>query len=73
MANVFVEPRPKSRREGAAITRYVVESARDQVMAGPFKTQEEAIQAARRDGHKPLVARVRYRTDKNRPDHWREA
>jgi len=73
MANVFVEPRPKSREEGAAITGYVVETAGDEVLAGPFGTQEEAIEVARKGGHHPLVARVRHLTDKKKPDHWRTA
>ena len=43
MANVYVEPRPKSRDEGAAITGYVVESGAGSPLAGPYRTQEEAI------------------------------
>ena len=35
------------------------------------KTQEEAIEWARAQGHSPLVARVRHLNDKKRPDHWR--
>jgi hypothetical protein len=71
MANVFVEPRPKSRDAGAAITGYVVESAGDDVLSGPYPTQAAAIAWAKKAGHNPLVARVRHLTDKNKPDHWR--
>lgn len=73
MANVFVEPRPKSRDEKEAITGYVVEDHANSVLAGPFETQEEAIDRATAMGHKPLVARVRHLTDKKIPDHWRSA
>jgi hypothetical protein len=38
-----------------------------------FKTQREAIDWAHRQGHHPLVARVRHLNDKNVPDHWRAA
>ncbi|MBV8820557.1 MAG: DUF2188 domain-containing protein [Acidobacteriaceae bacterium] len=73
MANVFVEPEPKGREEGTAIDHYVLELGKgkraDQTN---YKTQEEAIQAARRLGHTPLVARVR-KTDQGNPDHWRTA
>ncbi len=73
MPNVFVEPVPKGRPEGTAITHYVLEHGHgarvDQIN---YRTQDEAIQAARRQGHQPLMARVRY-TDKGNPDHWRAA
>jgi hypothetical protein len=36
-----------------------------------FKTQHEAIDWARKQGHAPLVARVRHLNDKKKPDHWR--
>jgi hypothetical protein len=51
----------------------VVEDQADHVIAGPYRTQEEAIEWARRNGHHPLVARVRYLNDKKIPDHWRSA
>ncbi|MGN6591119.1 MAG: hypothetical protein ACTHKE_12595 [Sphingomicrobium sp.] len=73
MANVFVEPRPKSREEGAAITGYVVESADGDIASGQFNTQELAIEWAKKQGHKPLVARVRHLTDRDKPDQWRSA
>jgi hypothetical protein len=72
MANVYVEARPKGRTEGSAIDDYVVESAADLVLA-TFKTQREAIEWAKRQGHAPSVARVRHLNDKKRPDHWRSA
>ena len=34
---------------------------------------EEAIDWARKNGHTPLVARVRHLNDKKTPDHWRAA
>ena len=73
MANVYVEPRPKGRPEGAPIDDYILEFAHgarmDQV---DYKTQSAAISGARAAGHQPLVARVR-NTDKGKPDHWRTA
>ncbi len=65
MANVFVEP--------ANDGKYQLEFADGSPSEGPFDTQEEAIAEARKRGHKPLVARVRNRNDKNIPDHWRAA
>ena len=70
MANVYVEARPKGRPEGTAISDYVVEDHADSVL-GTFRTQEEAITWAKRNGHAPHVARVRHLNDKKRPDHWR--
>jgi hypothetical protein len=72
MANVYVEPRPKGRAEGAHIEDYVVEDHTDHVLA-TFKTQHEAIEWARTNGHHPLVARVRHMNDKREPGHWRAA
>ena len=70
MANVYVEARPKGRPEGGPITDFVVEDHADHVL-DTFKTQHEAIDWARRQGHHPLVARVRHLNDKKKPDHWR--
>lgn len=73
MPNVYVEPRPKARTEGTAIDDYVLEFAGDKPVDGKaYKTQKEAIDAAKAAGHKPLVSRVRH-TDKGKPDQWREA
>lgn len=73
MANVFVEPEPKGRPEGTAITHYVLEYAHGaRVTNTNYRTQAEAISAAKELGHSPLVARVR-KTDKGNPDHWRSA
>jgi hypothetical protein len=66
MADVFVEPVPEG---GFQIEFAGGKSA----PRGPFPNQEEAIKAAKADGHKPLVARVRNLTDKDKPDHWRAA
>ncbi|MDA9430495.1 hypothetical protein XH88_01575 [Bradyrhizobium sp. CCBAU 51627] len=38
---------------------------------GSFKTQKEAIDWAKKNGHSPRVARVRHLNDKKKPDHWR--
>ena len=70
MANVYVEPRPKGRSEGSPIEDYVVEDHADHVLA-TCKTQQEAIEWAKKQGHHPHVARVRHLNDKKKPDHWR--
>ena len=70
MTNVFVEPRPKGKPEGAPIEDFVVEDHADHVLA-TFKTQEEAIHWARTHGYMPHVARVRHLNDKKKPDQWR--
>ena len=62
--NVFVEPS----KDGG----YQIETPGGKPQAG-FKTQEEAIVGAKRQGHHPLVARVRHLNDKDKPDHWRAA
>ena len=58
MANVFIEPRPKSRHDDDPITDYVVEDHADHVLHSA-KTQEDAISWAKKNGHSPHVARVR--------------
>jgi hypothetical protein len=70
MANVYAEARPKGRPEGSAIKGYVVEDHANSVL-GSFTTQAEAIEWAKKQGHHPLVARVRHSNDKKNPDHWR--
>ena len=70
MPNVYVEPPPKGRPEGSAIDDYVVEDHADHVLE-TFKTQHEAIDWAKENGHTPLVVRVRHLNDKKIPDHWR--
>jgi hypothetical protein len=72
MANVYVEARPKGRAEGTHIEDYVVEDHADHVLA-TFKTQKEAIEWAKSNGHKPHVARVRHENNKSTPGHWRPA
>ena len=69
MANVYVEPRPKGRPEGDPITDYVVEDHADHVLAS-FKTQHEAVEWAKKNGH---IAHVRHLNDKKKADHWRAA
>ena len=71
MANVYVEPVPKGSDE--PITGYRLEYEGGGSVDGvTHRTQETAINAAKRLGHSPLVARVR-RTNKGTPDHWRSA
>jgi hypothetical protein len=70
MANTFIEPRPKGRKEGEPIEHYVVENASNSVLH-TAKTQEEAIKWAKSNGHTAHVARVRRLNDKAKPDHWR--
>jgi cellulose biosynthesis protein BcsQ len=70
--NVYIQARPKGRPEGSAIQDYVVETHADEVL-GTFKTQKEAIDWAKANGHHSLVARVRHLNDKKNPDHWRSA
>ena len=72
MANVYIEPRPKRRPEGSHIDDYVVEDHADHVLV-TLKTQREAIDWARKNGHAPHVARVRHLNDKKKADHWRVA
>jgi hypothetical protein len=63
MANVYVEPRPKGRPEGEPIHDYVVEDHAVHVLA-TFKTQHEAIEWAKKNGHFAHVAHVRHLNDK---------
>lgn len=70
MPNVYIEPKPTGRGPADPIDHYVIEHADGRRDSGPYKTQAEAIEAARRAGHSPLVARVRV-TNKGNPDHWR--
>jgi hypothetical protein len=63
---------PTSTSKGSPVEDYVVEDHADHVLA-TTKTQHEAIEWARKHGHRPLVARVRHLNDKKTPDHWREA
>jgi hypothetical protein len=72
MANVYIEARPKGRPEGTHIDDYVVEDHADHVL-GTFRTQKEAIDGAKKQGHHPLIARVRHLNNKKNPDHWRSA
>jgi hypothetical protein len=72
VANVYIEARPRGRREGEPIEGYVVEDHADHVLK-TFKTQHEAIEWAKKEGHRPLVARVRHINDKENADHWRAA
>ena len=62
---------PKVVPREAPFEDFVVEDHADHVL-GTFKTQTEAIEWASKNGHSPLVARVRHLNDKKRPDHWSE-
>jgi hypothetical protein len=64
---LFVEPRPKGKREGEPVEEFVVEDHTDHALA-TFKTQEEAIKWAKEHKHTPHVARVRHLNDENKPD-----
>jgi hypothetical protein len=73
MPNVYIEARPKGRSEGTPIEDYVVEDHADHVLSS-HETQQDAIDWAKKQGHSPLVARVRHLVnDKKKPDHWRGA
>jgi hypothetical protein len=63
--NVFTEPS----KDGG----YQIETPGAGKPHGGFKTQEQAIEEAKRQGRHPLVARVRHLNDKDKPDHWRAA
>jgi hypothetical protein len=72
MATVFIEARPKGKSKGTPNTDYVVEDHADHVLHD-CKTQTEAIEWSKKNGHSPHVARVRHLNDKAQPDHWRSA
>jgi len=57
---------------GDPIDDYVVEDHADHILA-TFKTQRQAVEWAKKNGHTPLVARVRHLSDKKKADHWRSA
>ena len=70
MGTVYVEARRKGDPAGARIDDYAVEDHADHALA-TFKTQHEAIDWAKKNGHSPHVARVRHLNDKKKADHWR--
>jgi len=70
MPNVYVEARPKGRPEGTRIDDYVVEDGAHCVLI-TRTTQHQAIAWAKKNGHNPLVTRVRHLNDKMNPGHWR--
>jgi hypothetical protein len=67
---MFMSSPAKGRPEGTHIDDYVVEDHGDHVLA-TFKTQRDAIDWAKKNGHTPHVARVRHLNDKKKADHWR--
>jgi hypothetical protein len=56
----------------ARLPIYVVEDHADHALQ-TFKTQSDAIEWVKKNGHSPHVARVRHLNDKAKPDHWRAA
>lgn len=71
--HVYVEPQPKGRPDGTAITGYhLILAGGKKLVETTFGTQKEAIDKAKALGYHPNVARVR-NTDIGRPDHWRSA
>ncbi len=67
MKNAYIEPMPKG---GGPTESFQIEYADNSPAKGPYPTQKAAIEAAKKMGHKPLIARVRI-TNKDNPDHWR--
>lgn len=70
MAAAFIEHRPLASDAQAGTTHHAV------VVGGrvvkEFKTQREAAEWAKAQGHKPVhVARERHLQNKDIPDHWR--
>jgi hypothetical protein len=69
---VFIEPKPKARQESERIEHYEIEADGGRSVDGKrYQTQKDAQEAAKSQGHSPILcARVRV-TDKGKPDHWR--
>ena len=62
---------PKGRKEGDPIDDYVVEEHASHVLA-TFKTQHEAIEWSKKQGHAPaLVEIARYKLERHKPLRWR--
>jgi hypothetical protein len=70
--------------EAGALAYFAVEAARAELSNAPqileeartaahSKTNEKPSNGRRKQGHAPLVARVRHLNDKKKPDHWRSA
>jgi hypothetical protein len=72
MTNVYIEARPKGGAEATLVIDYVIENDASQLLES-CRTQDEAIEWARSQGHVPLVPLVRHLNDKTKPDHWRPA
>jgi hypothetical protein len=70
MTDLFVEPRPKGKPDGSAISDFVVEDHAGYVLA-TFQTEEQAIHWARTHGYMTHVAHVRHLNDKKKPDQWK--
>jgi hypothetical protein len=69
---VYIEPKPKARIETEPVNHYEIEKdGGDSVDNRRYRTQQEALESGKKQGHKPILcARVRV-TDKGNPDHWR--
>jgi hypothetical protein len=70
MPSVYIEAFPKGRPERSAIEYYVAEDHANYAL-GTFNTQQEAMDWVKKNGHTPLIARVRHPNDKKLPDYWR--
>jgi hypothetical protein len=70
LANVYIEARPKGRPEGTLVIDYVIEDHSNRLLAS-CRTQDEALEWAKSQGHTPLVPMVRHQNNKNKLDHWR--
>ena len=69
MPHVYIEARPKGRREGSPVDDSWSRINADHMLAA-FKTQREAIEWARKNNHSSLVAREPHLNEKKVPDHW---
>lgn len=70
MGAAYIEHRPLAHDPNAAIACHAVVVGGLEVKT--FKTQREAAEWAKFQGHKPIhVARERHLQDRDRPDHWR--
>ena len=69
---IYIEPKPKARNENEPIDHYEIEKDGGSSVDGKqYKTQQQARDAAKQQGHHPILcAHVRV-TDKGKPDHWR--
>ncbi len=69
---VYIEPKPKARKEDEKIDHYEIEKDGGSSVDGKkYLTQKAAADSARAQNYNPVMcARVRL-TEKGNPDHWR--